>query len=49
MGMEKLGNYPKHKIIGRLPIQYVYEIAKIKRSMDEDLAELSLEMICKVA
>ena len=48
VGLERLGNLPKHKVVGRIPIQYIYEIAKIKRSMDEDMAELSLEMICRV-
>jgi len=48
-GLEKLCNLPKHKIIATLPIQYVFEIAKIKRSMDDELQHLSLDMICRVA
>lgn len=48
VGMEKLGKLAKHQIVATMPIQYIYEIAKIKRDMDEDLHHLSLEMICKV-
>jgi ribosomal protein L11 len=48
VGLEKLGNLTGHRIVGELSIQYIYEIAKIKREMDEDLHSLSLEMICKV-
>ncbi len=48
IGKDKLGNLTKHRTIANMPIQYVYEIAKIKREMDEDLAQLSLEMICKM-
>lgn len=48
VGLEKLGNLTGHRVVGELPLQYVYEIAKIKREMDEDLHSLSLEMICKV-
>jgi large subunit ribosomal protein L11 len=49
VGLEKLGNYPGHKVVAEMPLQYIYEIAKIKREMDEDLHTLSLEMICKVS
>lgn len=47
-GLEKFCPIPKHKIVGTIPIQYIYEIAKIKRSMDEELQKLSLENVCRV-
>ena len=37
-GLEKLTTKPGHLEIGRVPVQYIYEIAKIKKDLDLDLA-----------
>jgi ribosomal protein L11 len=46
--LDKLGNLTKHRIIAAVPIQYIYEIAKIKKDLDPDMKVHTLENICRV-
>lgn len=46
--MKKFSGKPGHLEVGRVPIQYIYEIAKVKKSMDEDMDKISEEDIAKV-
>ena len=48
-GLHKLSKMPGHIEVGKISIQYIYEIAKIKQSLDEDLSKKSLEDISKVS
>jgi large subunit ribosomal protein L11 len=46
IGKEKLTNH-RSNVSGTISIKYIYEIAKIKKEMDYDLATTDLEGICK--
>jgi ribosomal protein L11 len=48
LGIQKFTSMPRHKWTNYLSAGYVYEIAKIKQEMDEDLKKQSLESVCKV-
>lgn len=47
LGIQKFTSMPRHKWTNYLSAGYVYEIAKIKQEMDEDLKKQSLESVCK--
>jgi large subunit ribosomal protein L11 len=47
-GMEKFTADPSWKNIGSVPVQYCYEIAKIKKQLDPDLKNVDIEQILDV-
>ena len=46
-GLEKGSQKPGHESAGRVSVKYIYEIAKIKQKVDDDLADHDLEGICQ--
>lgn len=47
-GMEKFTPFPGHDDRGGISIQYIYEIAKIKKELDPDLMNIELPQIMSV-
>lgn len=47
-GVEKFTPLPGHDSYGDVPVQYIYEIAKIKKEMDPDLKKVDLPQIMNV-
>ena len=47
-GKEKFTPVPGHFLSVNIPIQYVYEIAKIKKELDPDLSKLDIATIMTV-
>jgi large subunit ribosomal protein L11 len=47
-GMEKFTPTPGWTNIGEIPIQYLYEISKIKKQIDPDLKNVDIEQVLDV-
>lgn len=47
-GMEKFTSTPGWNNFGSVPVQYLYEIAKIKKQIDPDMKNVDIEQVLDV-
>ncbi len=48
IGKERCSQYPGYVINDEISVKYIYEIAKVKKEVDEDLRKIPLQSICKM-
>lgn len=48
IGKESFTNFPGHIEYDTVSLQQIYEIAKVKKEIDVDLKDVSLQAICRV-